>query len=152
MVHALRAALDAYEKARRATEASKTALAAALRAAGPWLDEEAARRADACEKVMTDEARAAGATMEIWPSPDALRERPREMLTLLRMEPVVVKWLHRIVRDLALIDAHPNVRTEFGSPRVRMTKALHMDGYEPAEITTIIHPFATSKAARTAPA
>jgi hypothetical protein len=145
-VLALRAALDAYESARKPVEATKKALADALKQAVPVLDEEADRRAKACEAVLTEEDRRAGVPAYIWPSPDSLRKFPRKMLELLDMEAYAVEWLHRIVRDLALVDAHQNVRTEFASPRVRMAKALYDDGYTPAQIATIIHPFATGKA------
>lgn len=144
-VHALRAALDAYEAA-RPSEGTRKGLEDALRAAVPVLDEEAGRRARALEAASIELERVGGDPPYLWPSPESLCDFPRKMLELLGMEAYAVKWLHRIVRDLALIDAHQHVRTEFASPRVRMTKALHMDGYTPAQITSIVHPFAKGKA------
>lgn len=162
-VHALRAALDAYRTARRPKEldAAKRGLAAALEKALPVLDEEADRRAKRCEDVVTKEEREAGLRGYIWPSPDSLRKFPRKMIEILEiestssggsasdsiaLEPYVMGYLHRIVRELALIDAHQNVRPNFASPRVRMAKALYDDGYTPAQIASIIHPFAKGKA------
>jgi hypothetical protein len=40
------------------------------------------------------------------------------------------------------VDADHRVRAEFATPRIRMAKALHSAGYSPAEIATVIHPFA----------
>jgi hypothetical protein len=145
----LREALDAYVDWLRRSEDAERRLCAAVASAMPLLDEEAASRAAALEAVEPTEAqRAQGAVPTIWPSPESLCGFPRVVAGLLPQVRHAVLWLRKTAQDLRRIDADPRVVLVEAQPRTRMAMALAREGYRPAEITTITHPFARTGAAR----
>jgi len=148
-LRALRDALDEYVDWLRRSKGAARRLTAAAEAATPLLDSEAETRTAALQAVvLTEEQRAKGLEARVWPSPESLRAFPRAVVNALPHAHYVVSWLHKMLQDLTLIDADPEIILMLAPPRTRMAQALAHAGYRVSEITTIIHPFAKTGAAR----
>ena len=144
-IRELRAAADAYNRWRARGAALRERLLRAIAQAGPLLDEEAGRRAEAQEEALaalTAEQRAQGYVVRLWPSPESLRAFTREVFEVLRREDYAVPWLLKVVEDLSRLDADHRIITELGPLKTRIAKILAEGGYELPLITTIVEPLA----------
>ncbi len=144
-IRELREAAEAYDRWRARGSAVRERLRKAISQAGPLLDNEADQRANAQEEALsalTDEQRAEGYVVRLWPSPESLRAFTREVFELLRREDYAVPWLLKVVEDLARLDADHRIITKLGPLKTRIAKILAEGGHGVPTITTIVEPFA----------
>jgi hypothetical protein len=127
--------------------ARRERLARALSSAGPLLNEEAdARaqgRAEATAQALTEEQRADGYIVELWPSPESLRFFPHEVLELLEREAYALPWLLKLLEDLPRLDASHRVISVLAPVKTGIAKILHAGGYDVPAIADVVEPYAT---------
>lgn len=144
----LRSTLLAYLSWFSKGDALRRQLVDALSKAGPFLDDEAEARAlgeaEATNQALTDEQRADGYRVKLWPSPETLGTLPREVSVLLQQEGRMLARLSKVLGDLANLDASPEVISSFIPVKTRIAKMLAAGGYEVPEITTVTEPHAKS--------
>jgi hypothetical protein len=144
-IRELREAAGAYNRWRARGAAPRERLLKAISQAGPLLDKEADQRADAQEEALaalTEEQRAEGYVVRLWPSPESLRAFTREVFEVLSREDYAVPWLLKVVEDLSRLHADHRIITKLGPLKTRIAKILAEGGHELPLITTIVEPLA----------
>lgn len=113
--------------------------------ATPLLDEEAEERAKGQQEALaalTEDQRADGYAVRLWPSPESLQTFTREVLEVVRREDYAVPWLLKVLEDLTRLDADHRIITRLGPVKTRITKMLAEGGYGVPVIATIVEPHA----------
>jgi hypothetical protein len=151
-IRRLRAALEAYLKWLSEGNPLRKQVVEALSEAGPALDEEARARAEgeaeATAQALTDEQRADGYRVKLWPSPEALDTLPHEVFVMLQGGPNMLGRLLKVLDDLPCLEASPEVVSGLIPIKIRIAKILKAGGYKVAEIATVTEPYAKSGPAR----
>ncbi len=126
-IRELREAAEAYNRWRTRGAPLRDRLVRAINHARPLLDQEAEERAQGQEEALaalTDEQRAGGYVVRLWPSPESLHTFTREVLEVLRREDHAVPWLLKVVEDLTRLDADHRIITMLGPIKTRIAKML----------------------------